>query len=202
MGAKKKNAKRVEPTIPEALNTPEFAAAWAEWLRFAQDRGTPMGQDDAARQLKLLAKLGADKAVADIRKTMQEPVSGQAEVAKKGKRGQKVEAKTPTEDAAKTDEDATLAKTAEAATKSRKAKAPKEPKAKKMSALDAAAKVLEEKGEPMNCQEMIDAMAKKGYWSSPGGLTPAATLYSAILRETGKKGDQARFKKTVMWSTT
>ena len=85
MAAKKKNAKRAEPTIPETLNTPEFTAAWAEWLRFAQDRGTPVG-DGAARQLKLLAKLGADKAIADIRKTMQEQVPDQAEVAKKGKR--------------------------------------------------------------------------------------------------------------------
>ena len=32
----------------------------------------------------------------------------------------------------------------------------------------------------MNCQEMIEAMAAKGYWKSPGGKTPAATLYSAI----------------------
>ena len=64
-----------------------------------------------------------------------------------------------------------------------------------MSALDAAAKVLAETGQPMTCQEMIDAMASKGYWSSPGGQTPAATLYSAILRETSKKGAQARFRK-------
>ena len=41
------------------MGTPEFAAVWAEWLRFAQDRRTPMGEDAAARQLKLLAKLGA-----------------------------------------------------------------------------------------------------------------------------------------------
>src|SRR5262245_6193873 len=37
-----------------------------------------------------------------------------------------------------------------------------EPKAKKTSALDAAAKVLAEAGAPMNCQEMIAAMADKG----------------------------------------
>ena len=43
---------------------------------------------------------------------------------------------------------------------------------------------------------MIDAMAKKGYWTSPGGKTPAATLYSAILREISTKGKEARFKKT------
>ncbi|HLN28710.1 MAG TPA: winged helix-turn-helix domain-containing protein [Gemmataceae bacterium] len=74
-------------------------------------------------------------------------------------------------------------------------KAPKATKEKKTSALDAAAKVLGENGEPMNCQEMIKAMSDKGYWKSPGGLTPHATLYSAILREIKSKGKEARFKK-------
>ena len=32
--------------------------------------------------------------------------------------------------------------------------------------------------EPMNAKEMIEAMAAKGYWTSPGGKTPHATLYS------------------------
>jgi hypothetical protein len=67
---------------------------------------------------------------------------------------------------------------------------------KKPSALDAAAKVLAEEGRPMTCKEMITAMAAKGYWTSPGGQTPDATLYSAILRELATKGDQARFVKT------
>src|SRR5260370_12328687 len=44
---------------------------------------------------------------------------------------------------------------------------------KKMSALDAAAKVLTETGQPMSCPEVIAAMAAKGYWSSPQGKTPA-----------------------------
>ena len=65
-----------------------------------------------------------------------------------------------------------------------------------LSCLNAAAKVLAEKGEPMTCKEMIEAMATKGYWSSPGGKTPAATLYSALLREATIKGAQARFTKT------
>lgn len=69
-------------------------------------------------------------------------------------------------------------------------------KPKKLSALDAAAKVLAEAGQAMTCQEMIDAMAAKGYWTSPGGKTPSATLYAAILREVANKGDQARFTKT------
>jgi HB1, ASXL, restriction endonuclease HTH domain len=66
---------------------------------------------------------------------------------------------------------------------------------KKLSALDAAAKVLQEAGTPLNCQDMIAAMAAKGYWSSPAGKTPASTLYSALLREIKTKGKQARFQK-------
>jgi hypothetical protein len=38
-------------------------------------------------------------------------------------------------------------------------------------------------------------MPAKKYWTSPGGKTPHATLYSAILREIQKKGDDARFRK-------
>lgn len=68
-------------------------------------------------------------------------------------------------------------------------------KATKMSALDAAAKVLQEAGKSLNCQEMIEQMTLRGYWTSPGGKTPHATLYSAILRELKTKGDQSRFRK-------
>jgi hypothetical protein len=67
---------------------------------------------------------------------------------------------------------------------------------KKLSALDAAAKVLGQTGQAMNCAELIAAMAARGYWSSPKGRTPAGTLYSAVLREIQTKGDQARFRKT------
>jgi hypothetical protein len=82
------------------------------------------------------------------------------------------------------------------APRAKKAKASAEPKVKKLSALDAAAKLLAETGEPMNCKELIDAIAAKGYWTSPGGKTPHATLYSAILREISAKGNDARFAKT------
>jgi hypothetical protein len=81
-------------------------------------------------------------------------------------------------------------------TSNRRQKAPAAPKEKKLSALDAAAKVLGETGQPMTCQEMIAAMAEKGYWTSPGGKTPTATLYSAILREITTKADASRFVKT------
>src|SRR4051812_27139540 len=72
MAAKRKSAKQAEPTIPDPLNTPEFATVWAGWLRFADERNMPLSDEDAARQLKLLAKLGPEKAIEDIRKTMQE----------------------------------------------------------------------------------------------------------------------------------
>jgi hypothetical protein len=78
----------------------------------------------------------------------------------------------------------------------RQRKTPAEPKEKKVSARDAAARVLAEEGRPMTCQEMIEAMAARGYWTSPTGATPAATLYSALLRELSTKADAARFVKT------
>ena len=80
--------------------------------------------------------------------------------------------------------------------KKRKAKGTKEPKTKKLSALDAAAQVLAETGQPMNTREMIETLAAKKLWTSPGGKTPHATLYSAILREINEKGKDARFTKT------
>ncbi|WP_437226040.1 winged helix-turn-helix domain-containing protein [Planctomicrobium sp. SH661] len=65
----------------------------------------------------------------------------------------------------------------------------------KLSQLDAAVKVLSESGEPMTTKAMIEAMAAQGYWTSPGGATPWATLYSALIREIANKGDESRFTK-------
>ena len=65
----------------------------------------------------------------------------------------------------------------------------------KLSAIDAAAKILATAKEPMGCKDLIDAMAKKKLWTSPGGKTPWATLYSAITREIATKAKDARFKK-------
>ena len=82
------------------------------------------------------------------------------------------------------------------AKKAEATKAKAEPKPKKMSALDAAAKVLAEQGKPMNCHELIDEMSRKNYWTSPNGATPQATLYAAMMREVKTKGKDARFVKT------
>ncbi len=79
-------------------------------------------------------------------------------------------------------------------TTTKKATAPKQAP-QKMSAIDAAAKVLGESKEPLNTKEMVEKMSAKAYWKSPGGKTPHATLYSAILREIQKKGKESRFQK-------
>ena len=98
---------------------------------------------------------------------------------------------------AKTAPKTTKSGKAKAATKSAaKSKPAKESGPKKLSALDAAAKVLADAKEPMACKELIEAMEKKGLWTSPGGATPHATLYSAIIREIAAKGKEARFVKT------
>jgi HB1, ASXL, restriction endonuclease HTH domain len=93
--------------------------------------------------------------------------------------------------------DAAVAKLAMPGLKATRKEAPKvEPKkARKMGALDAAAIVLADAGKPMRSKDLIAEMAKRGLWTSPGGKTPEATLYAAILREIGAKGTAARFAR-------
>lgn len=67
--------------------------------------------------------------------------------------------------------------------------------AKRLSAIDAAAQVLAKSSKPMRPQELIDTLASRGLWTSPGGKTPAATLSAAIGREIKLLGNQARFVK-------
>jgi hypothetical protein len=85
--------------------------------------------------------------------------------------------------------------------KSGKARAPRSiettvpNKPRKLSALDAAAKALGEAGASMNCKQLIETMAAKGYWTSPGGKTPHSTLYATLLKEITTKGAASRFAK-------
>lgn len=67
--------------------------------------------------------------------------------------------------------------------------------AKKLSQIEAALEVLKTAAEPMTCKQMVEAMAERKLWASPGGKTPEATLYASLLRELAKKGDAARFVK-------
>jgi hypothetical protein len=55
--------------------------------------------------------------------------------------------------------------------------------------------VLAETGQAMNCRQLSANMAALGYWTSPGGRTPEATLAAAMAREIRGKGAQARFRK-------
>jgi hypothetical protein len=88
--------------------------------------------------------------------------------------------------------------TAAAATAAKEAEKPQDaaPKAPgKLTCLDAAALVLKEANEPLQCKTMVARMAEQGLWTTTAP-TPAATLYSAILREVTVKGASSRFKKT------
>jgi hypothetical protein len=77
----------------------------------------------------------------------------------------------------------------------KKAKATKEPKPERHSLLNLAAKVLAEASTPLTCKEMVEKVLATGLWTTKG-RTPAATLYSAILRQIQTKGDAAAFRKT------
>jgi hypothetical protein len=69
-----------------------------------------------------------------------------------------------------------------------------------LSALDAAAQVLAglskaEAREGVTASDLIERMTAAKLWTSPGGKTPAATLYSAMIREIARKGDASRFAR-------
>ena len=81
-------------------------------------------------------------------------------------------------------------------TKPKKFKVKADIKPKKMSMTAAALQVLQERKVPMTCPEMIDVMATEGLWTSPGGKTPASTLYAAISRAIKDGGKAAAFRKT------
>jgi hypothetical protein len=66
---------------------------------------------------------------------------------------------------------------------------------RKLSLIQAAAIVLEVCDQPMSCKEIVEKAIDAGAWTPGRGKTPANTLYSAILRETKTKGDEARFVK-------
>lgn len=70
----------------------------------------------------------------------------------------------------------------------------------RLSALDAAAQVLsaltaDEAKQGITAQALIERMGKQKLWTSPGGKTPQATLYAAMIREITAKGAAARFRK-------
>ena len=91
-------------------------------------------------------------------------------------------------------------KAEKAAKPAKSVKAPKKEKAPRkndnpMSMLDACAKVLGKTSKPMTSKELVEKMAEKGYWKSPGGATPHGTVHHAISAEIKVKGKESRFIK-------
>ena len=63
---------------------------------------------------------------------------------------------------------------------------------KKMGCLNSAIYVLEQAGEPLTCTQIMERILQQKLWTTTG-RTPAATLYSAVIREIQRKGDDSRF---------
>lgn len=68
------------------------------------------------------------------------------------------------------------------------------------SALDAAAEVLgrlttKDATSGLSVKDLIERMEKANLWQSPGGKTPSATLYSALIREIKQRKTDSRFKR-------
>jgi hypothetical protein len=74
------------------------------------------------------------------------------------------------------------------------AKAGQAAKERKASALSAAAQVLAEADGPLSAGEIVKRMLEKGLWQTKG-RTPAATLYSALLRRIRRDGAASGFRK-------
>lgn len=66
---------------------------------------------------------------------------------------------------------------------------------KKLSMLDAAAKVLETATAPMTAKEILSAMEEAGLWKPGKGLTPDRTILAGIFTEIKRKL-HPRFRKT------
>ncbi|HRB81714.1 MAG TPA: winged helix-turn-helix domain-containing protein [Nitrospira sp.] len=79
--------------------------------------------------------------------------------------------------------------------KPRKLKVKADGPPRKLSMVAAALRVLQERKVSMTCPELIDVMATEGLWVSPGGKTPANTLYAAISRIIKEQGKASAFRK-------
>lgn len=69
------------------------------------------------------------------------------------------------------------------------------PATKPISGLDAAATILRDASEPLDVKTIVARMLERGLWTT-AGKTPAATIYSAIIREIKAKGSRSRFLKS------
>ena len=65
---------------------------------------------------------------------------------------------------------------------------------RKTSGLDAAAHVLADMNEAVDCKTIVNHMLAQGYWRT-NGKTPAATIYAAMTRDIAARGTDSRFRK-------
>jgi len=73
--------------------------------------------------------------------------------------------------------------------------------AKRLSQIEAAVAVLAKAGEPMNCKAMVEAMAKQGLWTSPGGATPDATLYASTCGRSTRRARRPGSRRSTVGSS-
>jgi hypothetical protein len=59
--------------------------------------------------------------------------------------------------------------------------------------------VFQDRKFPMTCPELIDLMATEGFWASPGGKAPAATLYAALSRNIKDFGEEFAVSEVGAW---
>ena len=74
------------------------------------------------------------------------------------------------------------------------AQSPKKAGSKRISGLTAAFMVLVDADAELDTKAIVQIAAEKGWWKSDAA-TPAATIYSAILREVAAKGNDSRFER-------
>ena len=64
-----------------------------------------------------------------------------------------------------------------------------------MNSIDAAAKVLEDSGEPLHIKEISRRILEQGLWETQG-KTPDATINAGISTDIQKNGENSRFQRT------
>lgn len=75
------------PPLPAELDTPEFGDAWSEWQRHRSERRSKLTATAAKRQIKMLAEMGVERAIACIRHSITNGWLGLFEADKKPGRG-------------------------------------------------------------------------------------------------------------------
>ena len=69
-GEKKGKEREEETTFPEELDTPDFRQAWAEWVAYRKDMKKKLSKFSIRKQLKQLAAMGEQGAIACIDHTI------------------------------------------------------------------------------------------------------------------------------------